>query len=112
MSVAQLMEGARHPCPGAAPCPPLLHRLITQRPTTAVLLGPEQRRVAVPRLFQIGPELTDQVRVIQQHRASLPALARHRQVFVVGRQGQVMRWAFTTPRNVRPTTTRMIAIPL
>ena len=81
----------RHPGPGTVARPPLLHRLIPQRATPAVLLGPEQRPVAIPGLLQVGPELTDQARVIQQHRAPLPALAQHVQMFVVGRQVQVLQ---------------------
>jgi hypothetical protein len=59
--------------------------------TPAVLLGPEQWPVAVSSLLQVGPELTDQGRIIQQHRPPLPALAKYVHVFVVGRQVQILQ---------------------
>src|SRR5207248_9311843 len=73
--VAQLVERAADPGLGTVTRPALLHRLISQRATPAILLGPEQRAIAVAGLLQVRPDLTDQARIIQQHRATMTALA-------------------------------------
>jgi hypothetical protein len=84
--------------------PALLHRLISQRPTPAILLGSKQWSMTIAGLLQECPELADQANVIQQNRAPLPTLAEHVEMLVIGRQVQVLQ---VQPQRLGDTQTRL-----
>src|SRR6266480_2978427 len=52
----KLVERAGNPCLRAVLVPAFLHRLVAQRPSSPVLLRPEQGSVFVDHPFQVGSE--------------------------------------------------------
>src|SRR5258708_7145122 len=64
--VPELMKRADHPCLCAVVVPMLLHRLVTQRPSSPVLFRAEQWPVFVAHPFQVSPELLYQMWIVEQ----------------------------------------------
>ena len=90
VAVAKLVDGADDASQLTVVRPALLDRLIADRATVAILRGPEEEAALVAHHFQVGPQLLQQARIVNQDRALPPAFSDHGQPLVVTRQVQVL----------------------
>lgn len=88
--VPELMDCTDHPYLCAVVVPSLLHRLVAKWPSSPILFRSEQRSMFVAHPFQIGPELLNQARIIEQDRPSLATFPHNRQVFIVKREIDIL----------------------
>ncbi len=84
VGVAELVDCAGDAGGIAVPGPSRLGGLVTQRAASAVLLGAEQRAVAVPGVAEVGAHGGDEPVVVEEHGALPAAFAPDQEVFVVG----------------------------
>src|SRR5438876_7700391 len=90
VGVPELVQGRDHAGGGGIAGPVFLHGGVPQRPAYAILLRPEDWPVGVAGGLEVAAQLSDQPRLVEQHRAPPAALAGHANVFVVDGEVQVV----------------------
>ena len=103
VAVAELVQSAFHIGFSAVGRPARLNGLVAERLTVAVLHRSEQRPVPRFGFFEVAPEQADELWVVEQHRAPLPALAENVQVFVVAGQIEIVHIELERLTAVRVT---------
>lgn len=66
MRVAQLVQRTPYPGTLTIGCPSLLHALIAQRLSIAMLLCPKQQPMVIACVREVGTELLHQARIVEQ----------------------------------------------